>query len=171
MATLLVLPVNLFFPAPDALLVAGDLQAGLETPAVGRVVYTFDTTDEEAIVSPQLVMPSQYTGSGLTAKIHFAMKTATSSNVVWDVAIEAVTPDTDTLDMEASSSFDTVNSVTAAVPGTAGNPSDASVTLTNNDSVAAGDSFRIAIRRDTDNASDAAAGDAMLYAVEISDDG
>lgn len=171
MATLLVLPVNLFFPAPNDLLETNDVQAGLETPAVGRVVYTFDTTTEEAIVSPQLVMPSQYTGSGLTAIIHFAMKTATSSNVVWDVRIEAVTPDTDTIDMEATKSFDSANSGTAAVPGTAGNPSDVSITLTNNDSVAAGDSFRIAIRRDTDNASDAAAGDAMLYSVEIADDG
>jgi len=42
-----------------------------------------------------------------------------------------------------------------------------SITLTNADSVAAGDYVRIAINRDADNGSDTATGDAYLLAVEV----
>jgi len=170
MATLLILPINCWIPDGNVEVDAGDVSATMEY-AVGRYFYAFDTTEEEAILTSSLIMPSAYTGSGLFAKIQFFMATATSSNVVWDVSVEAVTPDTDTLDLEASKSWDSVNSGTAAVPGTAGDLSDVSITLTNADSIAVGDYFRLHIRRDCDHASDAAAGDACLICVEIGDDG
>lgn len=170
MATLLILPAPLWIGDEDAQLVAGDVAASLER-FVGRLGYAFDTTAEEAIVTPELVMPTQYTGSGLTAIVHAASKSATSSNFRWDVLVEAKTPDTDTLDMEAANSWDSVNAASMAVAATAGNPMDLSITLTNADSVAAGDLVRFGLRRDTDHADDAAGGDAMFFCMEIADDG
>lgn len=170
MATLFTFSAHALIGDNDAQLVAGDVAA---TPNVfiGRPGLEYDDTAEEAALTGEVEMPSQYTGSGLTAKIHFAMKSATSSNVRWDVLVEAKTPDTDTLDMEAASGWDSVNAGTAAVPGTAGNPSDVSITLTNADSVAVGDLVRFGIRRDCDHADDAASGDAILFALTIEDDG
>ncbi|KKK85193.1 hypothetical protein LCGC14_2775730, partial [marine sediment metagenome] len=126
------------------------------------------------VLSKQLVMPSQYTGSGLKL-VHgfFKTETVTAETATLDVHIEAVTPNSDTLDMETAESFSTVNVVDMIPPTTVGNPTDSSKTLTNADSIAAGDSFRIGIRRDTIATSptaDDATGDFCLYAVEIADD-
>lgn len=170
MATLLILPAPLWIGDEDFQLVAGDNAAAMEKFS-GRLAYAFDATDEEAIISPEMPMPTQYTGSGLVAIIHAASKTATSSNFRWDVFVEAKTPDVDTLDMESVASWDAVNSGSMAVAATAGNPMDLSITLTNADSVAVGDLVRFGVRRDTDHADDAATGDAIIFSVVIADDG
>lgn len=105
----------------------------------------------------------------LTAKVHYIMASATSGDVDVDVAIEAVT-DGDSLDLDTSTSFASVNSTdNTTVPGTAGYIDVVSVTLTNNDSIAAGDYVRISLARDA--ASDTASGDMYVLAVEIQDDG
>lgn len=165
--TLLSLPASAFVGDNDAQLVGGDAAA---TPAnhKGRPVMAFDDTDEEAMLSPELVVPGQYAGGVLTADLHFAMASNNADDIALDVYVEAKTPNTDTLDMEAATSWDTVNSATVSLGGsTVGDPLMLSITLTNKDSVAAGDLVRFGIRRDTDSGDDDASGDLFIYSVDI----
>ena len=174
MATLLILDASVFVGDEDAQLVAGDVAASPEVIKSSRMWWSFDDTDEEAITSKQLVMPSQYTGSGLVAILHGFFKTEVTAGETasMEVYIEAVTPNADTLDMETAESFSTANLVDVdPSDNTAGDPMSDSVTLTNADGVAVGDSFRVGIRRDIDDADDTATGDYCLYAVEIADGG
>jgi hypothetical protein len=96
------------------------------------------------------------------------MASATSGNVDFEVAVEAIT-DADATDLDATTSFDTVNSSGAtAVPGTAGYIDQVSITLTNADSIAAGDLVRISVSRDADDGTnDTATGDLYLLAAEV----
>lgn len=128
-------------------------------------VLDFDaSTNEDAVFRG--VMPRNYDGGGLTVYIHYAMSSATSGDVDWDVAFERIGDQQ--LDID-SDSFAAVNSVdNTTVPGTSGNVDVVSVTFTDGadmDSIAAGEAFRIKITRDA--ASDTASGDAELIAVEI----
>lgn len=126
-------------------------------------VLAYDAgTNETAFWST--VAPQGLTGA-LTAVIYYMMASATTGDTDWDVSLEAVTP-ADTTDLDAGDSFDTVNSTdNTTVPGTAGYMNTVSVTLTNADSIAAGDRFRMRLTRDA--ASDTAAGDAYVLHVEL----
>ena len=131
-----------------------------------RPVLAFDaSTDETAYWS--LKMPQGLTGT-ITCVVTYAMASATSGAVYWQAAFEAITAG-DATDTDATTSFDTANSGNGTVPGTAGYVQEISITMTNADSVAAGDYVRLAVNRDADNASDNATGDAYLFCVELRD--
>ena len=130
-----------------------------------HLVLDFDaSTNESAVFSG--VMPQHYDGGGVTVYLHYAMSTATSGDVDWDVAFERIGDQQ--LDIDADS-FEAVNSVDdTTVPGTSGNVDVVSVAFTDGadmDSVAAGEAFRLKVTRDA--ASDTASGDAELLKVEI----
>ena len=130
-----------------------------------RPVLAFDATTNET-AQWTAIAPQELTGA-LTAIVTYMMASATSGDVDIDVSLEAVT-DGDATDLDAGDSFDTVNSTdNTTVPGTAGHIDQISVTLTNADSIAAGDYFRLKVTRDA--ASDTAAGDLYLLAVELRD--
>lgn len=161
------LPASAFIGDNDAQLVAGDVAAAAKNHK-GRPAMAFDDTEEEAMVSPEYVMPGQYAGGTLTADILFGMASDNTNDVALDVFVEAKTPNTDTLDMEAATSWDAANSGTVSLSGsTASDPLKLSITLTNKDSVAAGDLVRFGIRRDTDSVNDDASGDLFIYSVDI----
>lgn len=109
-------------------------------------------------------MPQDY-ASGLTAKLLWKAN-STSNSVVWNVRVAAVTPsDTDTPNEKAHA---TVNTATTAVNATeARRLVETSITLTNADSVAAGDLVIICVSRDADNGSDNCTVDAELVAVTL----
>lgn len=132
-----------------------------------RPVLAFDAaTDETCYWSD--VAPQGLTGT-ITLLIYYVMASATSGAVIFQAQIEAVT-DGDATDLDATTSFDSVNnSATTTVPGTAGYIDVISITMTNADSLAAGDYYRIAVNRDANNASDTASGDCYLLAVELRD--
>ena len=124
-----------------------------------------DTTNESAVFSA--VMPQNYSGAtGVTVYIHYAMTSATSNTVDWDVSFERIGDQQ--LDIDGDS-FADVNSVdNTTVPGTSGLVDIVNVAFTNGadmDSVAVGEAFRLKITRDA--ASDDATGDAEILAVEI----
>lgn len=102
-------------------------------------------------------MPADYS-SAFTAKVQYKMTSATTGGVAWDVRVAAVT-DGDATDVDAKV-FASANVGTATVPGTAGHIDEVSITLTNADSVAAGDFVVIRLARAVANASDTATGDA-----------
>lgn len=129
-----------------------------------RFVLGFDASTSETCYWTGIA-PQGLTGA-LSATITWMAASATSGDVDWDVAIEAVTSG-DSLDLDATTSFGSVNSAdNNSVPGTAGYMLQTSVTLTNNDSIAAGDYFRISLTRDI---ADTATGDIYVLAVEIRD--
>lgn len=83
------------------------------------------------------------------------------------MAVEAITPG-DAVAMHSTDSFDAINSTNSTtVPGTLGYEGAISVTLTNNDSSAAGDYVRFSLTRDQVN--DTAAGDMYVLSMEIRD--
>lgn len=131
----------------------------------GHPVLDFDdTVNESAVFSG--VMPRNYGGGGLTVYLHFSMTSATSGDVDWDVAFERIGDRQQDLDADGFAAVNAVNNTT--VPGTSGLVDIANVTFTDGadmDSIAVGEKFRIKVTRDA--ASDTAAGDAELAAVEI----
>lgn len=130
-----------------------------------RPVLAFDDTTNET-AQWTAIAPQGVTGT-LTAYVYYIMASATSGDVDVDVAIEAVT-DGDSTDLDAGDSFDTANSTdNTTVPGTAGHMDVINVTLTNDDSIAAGDYFRFKLTRDASN--DTATGDMYVLAVEFRD--
>jgi hypothetical protein len=132
-----------------------------------RPVLAFDAATSETAYWT-FVAPQGLTGA-ITAVISYAMASATTGGVAFDVALEALTTG-DAIDTDAATSFDTANTGTdAAVPGTAGYMEQISVTLTNADSMAAADLVRISVARAVANATDTATGDLYLLAIEIRD--
>ena len=128
-----------------------------------RPVLAFDTTTAETcywtVVAPQGL------AGALSAIIHVFGNAAGTNTVIFGVSVEAVTPgDTDFL-LQSATSFGTVNTSGAvAMPATQGHQTSVSVTLTNADSIAAGDYVRISLARDI---SDTFAADAYVTLVEI----
>lgn len=131
-----------------------------------RPVLAFDASTDETCYWTA-VAPQGLSGT-LTLIILYAMASATSGSVYFQAALEAITPG-DSVDTDATTSFDTANSGNDAVPGTAGYVDSVSITLTNADSIAAGDLFRLALNRDADHGSDTATGDCYVLAVELRD--
>ena len=133
-----------------------------------RSYLAFDDTTVEAARSVPFQMPAAYTGSGtLKADIFYMMASATSGKVDFEVAVEAVTA-ADAVDLDSAESFDTANAANQTVPGTAGYLGKLTVTLTNKDSVAAGDMVRLKLERDADDGTDdTASGDARVLLITV----
>ena len=132
-----------------------------------RPVLAFDASTSETAYWT-FVAPQGITGT-LTAVISYAMASATTGGVAFDVALEAISSG-DALDTDAATSFDSVNTGTdSAVPGTAGYMEQISITLTNADSIAAADLVRVSVARAVANGADTATGDCYALSVEIRD--
>lgn len=132
-----------------------------------RPVLAFDAATAETCYWTD-VAPQGLTGT-LSLVVSFIMASATSGNVVFKATIEAIT-DGDATDLDATTSFASDNTSSAtAVGSTAGYMKQATITLTNNDSLAAADYYRLSFARDAANASDTASGDAYVLAVELRD--
>lgn len=132
-----------------------------------RSYLAFDAAAEETIYTPAFRVPTSYSGSGtLKLAIGYYCANAGDGDVAWTCAVEA-TPDAAAQDLDAAGYFDTVNTTggTVTAPATQGHLDVATLTLTNKDSMAAGDMIRLAIARDADAGGDTQTGDAhLLYA-------
>lgn len=129
-------------------------------------VLDFDAaTDESALF--RAVMPQSYAGTtGVTVYLHYAMSSATSGTVDWDVAWERIGDQQQDIDADGFAAANSVDDTT--VPATSGNVDVVSVAFTDGadmDSVAAGEGFRLKVTRDATN--DDATGDAELLFVEL----
>ena len=124
----------------------------------------FDQTTQETAIFSGVLSPD-YAGGGLTVEV-WVCTTATSGTIGFDVAIERI--DVSSLDIDADS-FATAQTITATtVPGTAGQVLKLAVAITsgaNMDSLAAGEAFRLRVRRDVAN--DTAAADAQVLRVVV----
>lgn len=134
-----------------------------------RPTLAFDASTDETCYWTGIA-PQGLTGT-ITVVITYMMASATSSAVGFQAQIEAIT-DGDSTDLDATTSFDSVNnSASTTVPGTAGYIDQISITMTNADSLAAADLFRLSLNRDADGSAitDNATGDAYVLAVEFRD--
>jgi len=132
-----------------------------------RPFVAFDAGAVETCFTKPAAMPGQYAGGTLKASLGYVMASATSGKVDFEVSVEAVS-DGDTVDLDATTSFDTLNAGNVTVPATAGHIDVLTITLTNKDSVAAGDLITFKLERDADDATDdTASGDARVLWLEI----
>lgn len=134
-----------------------------------RPVLAFDAATDETCYWTSIA-PQGLTGT-ITAVITYAMASATSGAIGLQIQVEAITA-ADATDTDSTTSFDAVNnSASTTVPGTAGYIDQISITLTNADSLAAADYFRLSLNRDADGSAitDSATGDAYVFAVELRD--
>jgi hypothetical protein len=131
-----------------------------------RPVLAFDAAADETCYWSGVA--AQGLTGAVTVVVTYAMASATTGSVYFQSQLEALTA-ADAVDTDAATSFDTANSGNGAVPATAGYMQQISITMTNADSIAAGDYFRLSLNRDADNGSDTATGDAYVIAVELRD--
>lgn len=156
----------------DTLLILTPLHAKLPSsnPATidtrnGHLVLDFDASTNESVLFG-LVMPRNYGGGGVTVYLHYAMSSAESGDIDWDVAFERIGDQQQDIDSDGFAAANSVDNTN--VPGTSGNVDVVSIAFSDGadmDSVAVGEAFRLKITRDA--ASDTATGDAELLAVEI----
>lgn len=118
----------------------------------GHPVLDFDGVTDEEGVFPS-VLPSAYSNLGLTVDTWWALTTATSGSFRVQAAFERM--DVSSLDLDADS-FAAFQSAGGTAPGTSGQFVKVSVVFTNGaqmDSLAAGEAYRLKIRRDADGTS------------------
>ena len=126
--------------------------------ASGAPYLAFDgTTDEFVLV--KFRVPDNY-ASNFGVKWKYSMETATSNNVAIRMQVKAVT-DGENI---TTATFDTLeSSADDTVPGTAGLTKEISHTITNNDSMAAGDYVEIEIGRENATSGTNASNDMYLH--------
>jgi len=129
-------------------------------------VLDFDAdTDESAVFGG--VLPNNYAGGGLTITLVWMATTATTGDVVWNADIERHQDDAFDIDADG---FAGANAATGTTASASGEQQYTDITFTSGsdmDDLAAGESFRIKITRDANNASDTMANDAELLRVII----
>lgn len=109
-----------------------------------------------------------YTSGNITLDLFWYADTASSGDVVWEASVACITPDTDSQDVETKA-FATANTVTDSHLGTTGQRlHKASITISNLDSIAAGDVLWLKVARNGASGSDTMTGDAMLVGVRFS---
>ena len=125
-------------------------------------VLDFDAATDESAIFSGVIPENANLASGLQIRLAWMATTATSGNCRWGVQIERCTTDLD------SDSFDTATEATGAANGTSGIATLTSITVTAIDGLTAGDTFRIKVFRNADDATnDTMLGDAELIAVEV----
>jgi len=135
----------------------------------GRPVLAFDASADETCYYT-FIAPQGLTGT-IQLVVYYFMASATSGNIHFEAAFEAITPVADGLDLDAQTSFATVNAGSDAVPGTAGYLDAVTITMTNDDGIAAGDIgdlVRLKINRDVGGAGNAS-GDCYVTGIELRD--
>lgn len=137
---------------------------GTNFPVAG---LAYDASTDEAAFWKLRAMA--YGSGNLTLNLAWYADTASTGNVVWEAQIAAITPNTDTQDVETDG-LATLNYVQDTHLGTTGQRlHECTITISNLDSLAAGDVVWLRIARDANgtNATDDMAGDAILALSEL----
>jgi hypothetical protein len=123
----------------------------------------FDDAAPESAVFVGVIPEGAVLTSGIIVRLSWSAAAASpSGDCRWLVDIEKTTGH----DIDADG-YDTAVAGTTTTSGTSGLVNTTAITITTIDSVAAGDAFRVRVRRDAANAGDTMTGDAELVAVEV----
>lgn len=126
----------------------------------------FDASTDEAAF--WTFIATSYGSGNVTVRVFWYADTATSGDVIWEAQLAAITANTDTQDVETKA-LATLNNVTDTHLGTTGQRlHSADITVSNLDSLAAGDFVALRLARDANNASDTMTGDAIVTKVIVS---
>lgn len=126
----------------------------------------FDASTDESIL--WFFNATGYGSGNLTVQVQWYADTASSGDVIWAAQLACITPNTDTQDIETKA-FGTANTVTDSHLGTTNQRlHSADITLSNTDSIAAGDYCVLKIYRDADAGGDTLTGDASLVKLVVS---
>jgi hypothetical protein len=125
-------------------------------------LLNFDDTTQENAVFNGIIPEAADLTSGLKVRITWVAASATSGDCRWGAQVERCNGS----DIDADS-FDTAVEATSATNATSGIPTVTEITLTDIDSLTAGDFYRLKIYRDTGDAADTMAGDAQVIGVEL----
>jgi len=138
--------------------------AGTNFPVSG---LAYDASTDEAAFWKFIA--TSYGSGNLSINLYWYADTASSANVVWEAQISAITPNTDTQDVETDG-LATLNFVQDTHLGTTGQRvHSCTITMSNLDSIAAGDLCHLRIARDANgtSATDDMTGDAILLLATI----
>jgi len=133
------------------------LPCGLEGgDGVWKALFDASQTEEGIW---QFDLPADYVDTPVLV-LTYAMASATTNKVDMECKVMSIA---DGADVDTAS-FDTLNEITGGttVPGTAGFRDTITIPLTNNDSMAAGETVLLHIQRDHDDTDDTATGDLEL---------
>lgn len=123
-----------------------------------------DATDDEAY----FFFPAVAYGSGnLTVTFEWYADTATSGDVVWGAALACLTPNTDDVNIETKAFATAQTQLDSHLTSQGQRLHSIDLTLSNLDSIAAGDACILQIYRDANAAGDTLAGDAILTRVKV----
>lgn len=131
---------------------------------VSRLLYDASATER----AYWRFQPVAYGSGNITCDIIWYAVNATSGVVQWEAALAAITPETDTQDVETKA-FATAITVNDTHLGTTSKRlHTATITISNLDSIAAGDEAYLRISRIGGNGADTLANDAALTEVRLS---
>lgn len=142
-------------------------KSSASAPSVHFLQLAFDAATDEMCYWA-FRMPADYASAPVLV-VQFKMTSAVTGAVRFEGRLAAVTPNVDATDVDAKA-LDATNSNGATVPATtAGKLGELSITLTNADSLAAGDYAIVSLRRDADGTTgtDDAAGDCEVVAASL----
>ena len=129
------------------------------------VTLNFDATTKEQCFF--VLRATRYGSGNLTLRFLWGGRTASTGDVIWGASLAATTPNTDATPL-SSKTFATEQTVTDSHLGTNNERiHEATLTLSNLDSIVAGDYLVLKVTRDAANASDTMAGDAILFGVVV----
>ncbi len=143
-----------------------DARAGGSTPAESFPVWDFDDTTAEHL-DLHGILSANYAGGGLTVRLRWMATSAISGNVMWQAAFRRIADDAEDIDTAQTYDF---NSTTVTTATASGEFDYATITFTSGadmDSLAAGDSFVLRIRRNAADAADTMSGDAELAGLVV----
>lgn len=127
-------------------------------------ILDFDAATDESAIFVGVMPEAAVLTSGLKVFIHWAATSATSGTCRWGAQIERL----EAHDIDGDG-FDTAGTNGTTTNATSGVVNETEITLSNIDSLAAGEPYRLKIYRDADGTSgtDDMTGDAELIAVEV----
>ena len=154
-------PADALFPTSN--MPAPVVNQGTNFPVGG---LAFDASTQETCFFN--VSAQNYGSGNITATIEWYADTASSGGITFGCSLAAITPNTDTQDIETKA-FATENTASDTHLGTTGQRLHSfDVTISNLDSIAAGDSFALRLRRVPADGSDTMTGDAIVTRVILS---
>jgi hypothetical protein len=140
----------------------GLVKNGSSFPVTG---LAFDAASDE--VAYWTFYAAAYGSGNVTVRVFWYADTASSGDVVWEAQLAAITANTDTQDVETKA-LATANTATDTHLGTTGQRLHSiDITMSNLDSLAAGDSVWLRLARDANNAADTMTGDAIVEKVVL----
>lgn len=135
---------------------------GTNIPVSG---YAFDAATAESLFFR--FRASDYVSGNVAVDLDWYADTASSGAVMWGCQIAAITPNTDTQDIETDA-LATQNTTTTSHLGTTGQRLHrTTVTVSNLDSLAPDDHVVLCVQRVAANGADTLAGDAILVYVTV----